>query len=172
MKKLSLLVMLLLLITTSALASEKPDDRWGEIALKNQNTTVTTYFDKETIEYDANTNILTAWIRMDIPDELRAKYKPDDEKSKICKEFNKVQFNTKERTANIDAEFYGYDKDGNKVFEGKRNKFETIIPQSNIEVIYNAVYGYYKENKLKEKTKKNSKAEDVLRSIINLPVFP
>ncbi len=163
--------MLLLLITTTAFASEKPDDRWGEIELQKQKSTIATYFDKETIEYDSNTNILTAWIRMDIPEELRAKYKPEDEKSKVCKEFNKVQFNTKNRTANIDAEFYGYDVDGNKVFEGKNNKFETIIPQSNVEKIYNAVYNYYKENQPKAK-KKDTKAEDVLKSIIKLPVFP
>jgi len=171
MKKVSLLVMLLLLITTSAFASEKPDDRWGEIEFQNKKHAVVTYFDKETIEYDSKTNILTAWIRIDIPEEFRAKYKPEDEKSKVYKELNKVQFNTKDRTANLDAEFYGYDADGNKVFEGKRNNFETIIPQSNVEKIYNTIYNYYKENQPKEK-KKDTKAEDVLRSIIKLPVFP
>lgn len=167
MKKVSLLVVLLLLIATSAFASATNDDRWVKIENPKNKTTAVIYFDKDTIEYDAKTNILTAWLRIDITDEIRAQYKKSDEKSKLYKELNKVEFNTKNRTANIDAQYYGYDKDGNKIFEGKSNKFETIIPDSNIEVFYNTVYGYYKKHKTN--AKKSTKAEDVLKSIFNLP---
>lgn len=168
MKRVYVLVvtLLLMLITASAYAETKQtNDRWVEIENPNKKVEIKVFYDKETVEYDNTTNILTGWIKIDIPDVMREKYKVGDIKRNVYKELNKVQFNTKNKTANIDAEYYGYDKDGNRVLEGKSKKFETIIPGSYIEMWYKTMWGCHQKNK----SKKKNNAEDIFKAVLGLP---
>ncbi|WP_027407620.1 hypothetical protein [Anaerovibrio sp. RM50] len=118
MKKITVLLFMLLMVASTAFASSQ-SDRWASINVLDKGFAL--YYDKDTINYDSDSHMLSSWVRIDISEEARGKYKKENKD--IAKELHKVIFNTKDNTVTIDSEYYGACEkiSVNRVFYGNKN---------------------------------------------------
>ena len=158
MKKITVLLFMLLMVASTAFASSQ-SDRWASINVLDKGFAL--YYDKDTINYDSDSHMLSSWVRIDISEEARGKYKKENKD--IAKELHKVIFNTKDNTVTIDSEYYGYNDAGKRITEGKEEKVNAVVPGSFWDDLYNLVYDCYSTNNLSKNNGQVS-PDDLMKS--------
>lgn len=153
--------------TYAANSTTNNDERWIKIELKDKDAKSYIYFDKDTLEYSPESNIFSVWIKF-CPSQETLEEKRKESKDYPTTELCKSLFHPKDRKVNIDAEYYDYDVNGKLLQKGTNNRFETIIPGSTFETIFNTTWAYYQQNH-KNGNNTTENTEDILKTILKLP---